>query len=156
MYARSRTHTDERHRSWLSQRGKLEARLLYRDSLAFLTAAAVVVLEKQQQPEVQRIEMIYHTFHNLQRVHCRICSRTCHGEPRTGIGVCGQQYHAVHSSRTRTHTHEPKRRNTVHGCHKGKSLKRGCCTVAAAAIYEKQNNTCGGDWGREKITCGGN
>ena len=38
----------------LSQRAKLDARLLYRGSLAFLTAAAVVVvvLKKQQQPEV--------------------------------------------------------------------------------------------------------
>ena len=49
MYARSQTHMDE-HRSWLSRREKLHARLLYRGSPAFLMAA--VVLEKQQQPEV--------------------------------------------------------------------------------------------------------
>ena len=84
--------------------------------------------------------MIYHNFYNVHRVHCRICSRTCHGEPRTGIEVYGQQYHAVHSSRKRTHTHQPTRRSTVHVCHKGKSLKRGCCTVAAAARDEKREN----------------
>ena len=49
MNARSRTQTG-RHRSWLSQKEKLDARLLYRSSLAILTAGAVV-LEKQQQPE---------------------------------------------------------------------------------------------------------
>ena len=50
MYARSRTHT-EKDRSWLPQREKLGARLLHRGSLAFWTAAAVVALEKQQQPD---------------------------------------------------------------------------------------------------------
>ena len=30
-----------------------------------------------------------------------------------------------------TCTHEPTHRSTVRSCHKGKSLKRGCCTVAA-------------------------
>ena len=84
--------------------------------------------------------MIYHSYYNLRRVHCRICSRTCYGEPRTGIEGCVQQYHAVHSSRTRTHTHELTRRSTVRGCHEGKSLKRGCCTIAAAARDEKRES----------------
>ena len=73
-------------------------------------------------------------------MHCRICSRTRHGEPRAGIEVCGQQCHAVHSWRIRTHTHKPTRRSTVRGGHKGKSLKRGCCAVAAAARDEKREN----------------
>ena len=47
---RSRTHT-ERLCSWLSQMKMLDARLLCRGSPAFSTAAAVVLLEKQQQPK---------------------------------------------------------------------------------------------------------
>ena len=41
--------------------------------------------------------MIYHNHNNLHCVHCGVSPRTYHGEPRTGIEVCGQQYHAVHS-----------------------------------------------------------
>ena len=33
-HARSRTHNTQKHRSWPSQMGKLEARRLYRDCLA--------------------------------------------------------------------------------------------------------------------------
>ena len=84
--------------------------------------------------------MIYHSYYNLHRVHCRICSRTCYGEPRAGIEVCGQQCHAVHSWRIRTHTHKPTRRSTLRGCHKGEILDRGCCAVAAAARDEKREN----------------
>ena len=32
---------------------------------------------------------------------------------------------------TRTHARSLTRRNTVRRCHEGKSLRRGCCTVAA-------------------------
>ena len=72
-------------------------------------------------------------------MHCRICFRTCYGEPRTRIEVCGQRYHAVRSSGTRTHAHEPTRRSTVHGCH-GKNLRRGCGTVATRARDENREN----------------
>ena len=51
MYSRLRAHTDK-HRSWLSQWEKLDALLLHRGSLAFLIAA-VVVFEKQLQPEMK-------------------------------------------------------------------------------------------------------
>ena len=53
LRAHARTHTTHpgRHRSWLSQIQELDARLLYRGSLAFMTAAAVG-LEKQQPPEI--------------------------------------------------------------------------------------------------------
>ena len=85
------------------------------------------------------IELIYHNYYNLHRMHCRICSGTCHGEPRTGIEVCEQQYHAVHSSRTRAHTDDPTRRSTVRGCHKGKRLKGGCCAVAAASDRKSEH-----------------
>ena len=39
--------------------------------------------------------------------HVESCS--CHGESRMGGGVSGQQYHAVHSSRTLANTHKPTR-----------------------------------------------
>ena len=67
-------------------------------------------------------------------------SCSCHGQPHTGLEVCGQQYHGVHSSHIRTRTHKPTRRSTVRGCHIEKSLKRGCCAVAAAARDEKREN----------------
>ena len=74
-------------------------------------------------------------------MHYPICSRTCHGEQCTGKEVCGPQYHAVHSSRKRTYTHEPKRRSTIRGCHKRKKcLKIVLCTVASEAKDEKREN----------------
>ena len=59
----------------------------------------------------------------LHRVYCRICSRKCHGERRAVIEACGQQYHAVHSSRTHTRTHPPTRRRTICGWHNGESFE---------------------------------
>ena len=77
-------------------KGKLDARLLYHGSLAFLTAAAVVVvLENQQELEVLIIEMVYHNCFNIYTACTAVllvCSNTCHhGEPRTGIEVYGQK-----------------------------------------------------------------
>ena len=87
-------------------------------------------------------------------MHCCICSRTCHGEPRTGIEVCGQQHQAVYSSRIQTHTHKPTRRSTVCGCRNGKSLKRGYCTVAGGRDEKRENNVWW-RWRKREIACGG-
>ena len=76
-----------------------------------------------------------------RKVRQNVESCSCHGESRTDIEVYGQQYHAVHSLRTRTDTHKSTRRSTVRGRHKGKSLKRGCCAVAAAARDENEKIT---------------
>ena len=65
-------------------------------------------------------------------------SCSCHGEPRTGIEVCGQQYHAVHSSRTSTLPYSQARTQK----HPSRLSYRvcGCCAVAAAARDEKRQN----------------
>ena len=39
-------------------------------------------------------------------------------------------------TRANTHAPEPTRRSTVRGRNKGKSLKRGCCTVAAYVAFD--------------------
>ena len=63
-----------------------------------------------------------------------------HGEQRTRIEVRGQQqYHAVHSSRKRTHTHKPTSRSTVRGCHKGKSMKRGWLQCRRSSSKRRKN-----------------
>ena len=56
------------------------------------------------------------------------CARTYHGEPRTGKGLRKTVY--VTPSRTCSHAYEPTRRITGRICHKCKSFKCGCCTVA--------------------------
>ena len=48
---------------------------------------------------------------------------------------------------THMKAHEPTRRSTVRGCHKGENLKRGCCTVAAepltaGVVLQKQQQIC--------------
>ena len=37
--------------------------------------------------------------------------------------------------RVHTRTHSRTRRSTVHGCHKGKLLKCGCCCTVAVRVY---------------------
>ena len=64
---------------------------------------------------------------------------------------------SYNDTRTHTQAHEPIGRSTVRGCHKGKSLKRGCCTVAAqpwtaAVVLQKQRQR---EVRSEKIAFGG-
>ena len=37
---------------------------------------------------------------------------------------------SYNDTRAHTHAHKHTRSSIVRGCHKGKSLKRGCCTVS--------------------------
>ena len=53
-HARSRTHT-QKHRSWLSQRGKLEARLLYRGYLAFDGCCGVSITAAERGEKMQKM-----------------------------------------------------------------------------------------------------
>ena len=132
MYERSRNHK-EKQRAWPSQREKVDAPLLYRDSLTVLTAVVVGAREKQQQPyeEVKLVERINTINSIAPRALPYMLQNLPHGEQRTGI-FCGKQNHAVTSSRTRTHTHKTTSRSTVRDFHKGKTLEHVYCAVEAA------------------------
>ena len=79
------------------------------------------------------------------------CINSCHSESCPGIQICGQQYHAAHSSRTRSHTHNATCRSTIVAVIKGNAWSAVVVSQQQQLETKKEDITCGGDIAKEKI-----